>query len=144
MLPITHADHIGIRIKDPVVSRAFYEKLGFELVEDLGFGEGQSVVMRHPCGLYVDMSGPADEDNSDNILMDREEQLTGITHIAFHVESIPDTLVALEKADIALGGGPIEYPRSDGRTAMLIYDPDRNVIELVHRAHQRLPAGQTA
>lgn len=132
MLAISHADHVGIRVSDLAASRAFYEKLGFEFVRDLGFGSGQSAVLRHPCGLYVDLSGPA-EDGEVNILMDVSEQHSGITHIALYVNSIEQTIETLRELEIPLGGGPIEYPREDGRIAMLIHDPDRTVIELVHR-----------
>ena len=137
MIELKKIDHVGLRVSDKDAARKFYEKLGFEFITDLGFGNGQSVIMRHASGFYLDLSGPSAQSEVKNILMDGAPSHTGITHIAFAVDSIEDTIKLLEAKGIKIGGGPIKYPPSDGRTAFLVRDPDRNVIEFVHRSIDR-------
>ena len=66
-----------------------------------------------------------------NILMDVPHKHPEITHFAL---LCPDILAAkerLEAAGIAFSGGPVRF--GPGAQAILVRDPDRNVIEL----HQR-------
>ena len=50
MLNIESINHIGIRVKDKSIATSFYIKLGFQLVEDVGFDKGHPIIMRHPSG----------------------------------------------------------------------------------------------
>jgi len=59
MLNIESVNHIGIRIKEKSRSVAFYELLGFEFVEDVGFEEGHPIIMKHPNGVVLNLLGPA-------------------------------------------------------------------------------------
>ncbi len=127
MLDISHVDHIGIRISDREISVAFYEKLGFHFVAGANFDQGHPIVMRHDNGLVVNLLGPANIMQGENVLMDRPEKYPGITHFAVKVRNIKATEAALGKAGI---------PISDRRHFMdvhsvFIRDPDRNVIEIV-------------
>ena len=127
MLEIDGVDHIGIRISDRDASVAFYEQLGFGFVAGAAFDEGHPIVLRHPSGLVVNILGPANAGQGDNILMDKDLKYPGITHFAIKVRSIEATEAFLEEAAI-----PITSRRHFmGVTSVFIHDPDNNVIEIV-------------
>ena len=126
MLNIASVNHIGIRIRDKNVSVAFYQSLGFNYVSDAGFEAGHPIIMRHPCGVVINLLGPADVRDGKNILMDVEKKHSGITHVALTVTSLDDAKVFLRTHDIPLTGS-FSF---NGMSAIFIRDPDRNVIEL--------------
>jgi len=127
MLNIQKIDHVGIRINDINVSIAFYESLGFEKTLDAGFKDGHPVIMRHPCGVILNLLGPGNQEQDVNILMDVTEKYAGYTHIALRVESLADTRKTLEKLGIKITGS---FQFGEAMSAVFIRDPDRNVIEL--------------
>ena len=88
MLGIEKIDHIGIRVSDKSVSIAFYERLGFQTLSDVGFERGHPIIMQHPSGVVINLLGPANTPNDKNILMDVDEKYPGITHVSFKVGSI--------------------------------------------------------
>ena len=126
MLGIEKVDHIGIRVSDKAVSVAFYERLGFRTLSDMGFEKGHPVILQHPSGVVLNLLGPADMPNDKNILMDVGEKYPGITHVSFRVASLDDAKRFLAEQGIALSG---QFSFKDLR-AVFIRDPDRNVIEL--------------
>ena len=75
MLGIEKVDHIGIRVSDKSVSIAFYERLGFQTLSDVGFERGHPIIMRHPSGVVINLLGPANTPNDKNILMDVDENI---------------------------------------------------------------------
>ena len=82
--------------------------------------------MSHPCGVVLNLLGPADQKPGENILMDVPERYTGITHVALTVTSIEHAREFMRQHDIAETGA-----FSFGRmSAVFMRDPDRNVIEL--------------
>ncbi len=126
MLNIESVNHVGIRIGERVRSVAFYELLGFELIEDVGFEKGHPIIMKHPCGVVLNLLGPANTDDGKNILMDVEEKYPGYTHIALTVSD-------LEMAKSFMNDNNIEITGSfsfGDMSAIFIRDPDKNVIEL--------------
>jgi len=126
MLDIENVNHIGIRVGDKTKSVAFYHLLGFEQTMDAGFEEGHPVIMQHPCGVVLNLLGPATSPSTSNILMDLDEKHPGITHFALTVTSLEQAKVFLSDEGIELTGS-----FSFGRmSAVFIRDPDRNVIEL--------------
>ena len=127
MLRMKNIDHVGIRISDPQRSVAFYELLGFDLVADGGFEQGHPLVLLHPCGININLLGPATSRQGENILMDVDEKYPGITHFAIKKESAEDTEAFVTANDIEITGR-----RSfEGTETIFIRDPDRNVLELV-------------
>ena len=126
MLGIEKVDHVGIRVNDPSVSIAFYERLGFKTLSDTGFYEGHPIIMQHPSGVVLNLLGPGNMANDKNILMDTDEKYPGITHVSFKVASMEATRRFLAGNDIALSG----QFSFKGMQAVFIRDPDRNVIEL--------------
>ena len=126
MLNIESVNHIGIRIRDKDVSVAFYQLLGFDYVSDAGFEAGHPIIMRHPCGVVINLLGPADVQDEKNILMDVEKKHPGITHVALTVTTLDDAKAFLKTHDIPLTGSFSFKEMS----AIFIRDPDRNVIEL--------------
>ncbi|MDQ6987524.1 MAG: VOC family protein [Mariprofundaceae bacterium] len=126
MLNITSINHVGIRIADKNRSLSFYQQLGFELSQDAGFAQGHPIIMQHPCGIVLNLLGPADAENTANILMDIPEKHPGYTHIALNVTSLAEARSFMQEHNIAITGSFSFGPMS----AIFIRDPDRNVIEL--------------
>ena len=126
MLNIESVNHIGIRIKDRAKSVSFYEKLGFESLNDFGFDEGHPIVMRHPSGVTLNILGLATSPDKNNILMDVDEKYPGYTHVALTVSSLDIAKEFLNKNNIEETGS-FSFK---GMSAVFIRDPDRNVIEL--------------
>ncbi len=126
MLGIESVNHIGIRIRDKSTSVSFYELLGFELAADAGFEEGHPLIMRHPSGVVLNLLGPANVNETRNILMDVDDKHTGITHFALTVASLDDAKAFMSEHDVKITGS-----FSFGNmSAIFVRDPDRNVIEL--------------
>ena len=126
MLNIESVNHIGIRVADKARSIAFYENLGFLVVQDAGFEQGHPVIMRHSSGVVVNLLGPASTTGNENILMDVEVKHPGYTHIALTVSSLSAAKEFMKTNNIEITGS-----FSFGNmSAIFIRDPDRNVIEL--------------
>jgi len=126
MLNIESVNHIGIRIRDKACSVAFYEKLGFQMIDDVGFDKGHPIIMKHPSGVVLNLLGPANISDGKNILMDVEEKYPGYTHIAMTVSSLAVAKGFMETNGIEVTGSF----RFKNMSAIFIRDPDRNVIEL--------------
>jgi len=126
MLDIESVNHIGIRVGDKSTSITFYEKLGFQLIQDVGFDKGHPVIMKHPAGVVLNLLGPATTSDRSNILMDVDEKYPGYTHIALTVSSLDDAKDFMKTNGIDVTGSFSFRNMS----AIFIRDPDRNVIEL--------------
>ena len=126
MLEIEQVNHIGIRIGDKTRSVAFYSLLGFKQLDDAGFEQGHPIIMRHPCGVVLNLLGPSTVAGVSNVLMDIEAKHAGITHFALTVSSLARTKAFLQQHGIEITGA-FSFK---GMSAVFIRDPDRNVIEL--------------
>lgn len=124
---ITGVAHLGLRVRDLAVARAFYEKLGFVFV--IGpIGPEPVAILEHPSGIELNLVINAAPGSDRNVLMDVETKHPGWTHVALGVADLDATMEALQAAGITLSGGPITFPH--GARAVFVRDPDRNVIEL--------------
>ena len=126
MLDIESVNHVGIRVRDKLVSISFYEKFGFQLIQDIGFDKGHAVIMKHPSGVVLNLLGPATTSDGSNILMDVDEKYPGYTHIALTVSSLDDAKDFMKMNSIDVTGS-FSFRKM---SAIFIRDPDRNVIEL--------------
>ena len=126
MLDIVKVEHIGIRVSDKTASPAFYEDLGFKLLNDAGFEKGHPIIMEHPSGVVLNLLGPGTAGAGENILMDVGDKYPGITHVALRVASLEAAESVLAARGIAITG---RMSFKDMR-AIFIRDPDRTVIEL--------------
>ncbi len=126
MLNIEYVNHVGIRIEERSRSVAFYDMLGFELIEDAGFDDGHPIIMKHPSGVVLNLLGPANAGSGKNILMDVSEKYPGYTHIALTISDLDIAKSFMEANDIEITGS---FSFRD-MSAIFIRDPDRNVIEL--------------
>ena len=126
MLNIESVNHVGIRIEERSRSVAFYDMLGFELIEDAGFDDGHPIIMKHPSGVVLNLLGPANAGSGKNILMDVSEKYPGYTHIALTVSDLDIAKSFMEANDIEITGS---FSFRD-MSAIFIRDPERNVIEL--------------
>ncbi len=126
MLDVEAVNHIGIRVRDQFRSVSFYESLGFQLVKDAGFDQGHPVIMRHPCGVVLNLLGPANSSDDSNILMDVDVKYPGYTHIALTVRSLEPAKQFMRDHGIEITGS---FSFGD-MSAIFVRDPDRNVIEL--------------
>lgn len=126
MLALRRVDHIGIRITDRARSLAFYALLGFELVSE--HAGGTVLIIRNAAGLEINfIVNGTPYATGLNPLMDIDDKYPGYTHVAFAVDSMEQTMIALAQAEIAISGGP---ERLGGGLSLFVRDPDRNVIEL--------------
>ncbi len=97
MLSIESVNHVGIRIKDKARSVAFYKILGFQFTTDVGFEKGHPIILKHPSGVVLNLLGPSNTPEGENILMDVPEKYAGITHVALTVRSLQDARDLMEK-----------------------------------------------
>jgi lactoylglutathione lyase len=129
-LHITAVGHVGIRVHDLHRSKAFYELLGFKLI--MGpVGPEPVAILKTDGGVEINLVLNAPSPDAGNVLMDTEEKLPGITHVALVVDDLDAAMAELERAGVPLSGGPVDFPT--GARACFVRDPDRNVIEI----HQR-------
>ena len=119
-------DHVGIRVTDRDVSRAFYEKFGF--VETAYFQADQANEMETPSGVRINliMNG-AKRPHNKNILLDEPIKLPGITHLAMVVKDLTTLQTWLQANKIPISEGPVQL--SPRRITLFIRDPDGNVLE---------------
>lgn len=126
MQQISGINHVGLRVRDLDISRAFYEKLGFDFL--MGpIGPEPVAVMEHPSGVNINFILNASRDAAEsNILMDVPEKHTGYTHIALEITDIDSV-----KSQLTDNGFEITETVNlpDGTTFFFIRDPDGNVIE---------------
>ena len=121
---ILSIDHVGIRITDRDVSRAFYEKLGF--VETAYFQADQANEMETSSGVRINliMNGAK---RLNNILLDEPIKHPGITHLAMVVSNLSELQTWLQANKIAITEGPVQL--SPRRITLFIRNPDGNVLE---------------
>jgi lactoylglutathione lyase len=121
---ILSVDHIGIRVTNADVSRAFYEKFGF--VETDYFADDKANEMETPSGVRINliMNGVK---RTNNILLDEPIKHPGITHLALVVEDLNALQIWLQANKIPITEGPKQF--SPRRITLFIRDPDGNVLE---------------
>ena len=126
MKEISGINHVGLRIRDLALSRAFYAVLGFEFIVG-PIGPEPVAVMEHPSGVNINFILNASYDASaDNILMDVSAKHTGYTHIALEISDRESVKQQLTKAGVSITE-TVEL--QDGAVFFFIRDPDGNVIE---------------
>jgi lactoylglutathione lyase len=125
---ITRINHVGVRVRDLVVTREFYERLGFEFVAG-PVGPEPVAIMEHPSGVNINFILNASPDSSPtNLLMDEPKKHTGYTHIALEISDSDSVEQQLHAADIEI----TEKVEFGDAYFFFIRDPDGNVIEF-HR-----------
>ncbi len=127
MKEITGINHVGLRVRDLGITRAFYEKLGFVFLAG-PIGPEPVAIMEHPSGVNINfiLNASADASQS-NILMDVAAKHTGFTHIALEITD--RDAVRAQLADLGLAiTETVDLP--DGTQFFFVRDPDDNVIEL--------------
>ena len=88
MRQITRINHAGLRVRDLGLSRAFYEKLGFEFLGG-PIGPEPVAIVEHPSGVNINFILNSTEGASpNNLLMDETEKHTGFTHIALEITDV--------------------------------------------------------
>lgn len=131
MKEIIRINHLGIRVKDLSISRAFYEKLGFDFIVG-PVGPEPVAIMEHPSGININFILNADSECTENVLMDQPKKNTGYTHVALEVTSAESALNSIKKLNITITE-EVEY---EGARFFFIRDPDGNVIEFHEPANR--------
>lgn len=126
MKEITRINHVGLRVSDLVVTRNFYEKLGFKFIVG-PVGPEPVAIMEHASGVNINFILNASKGQLVNMLMDIPEKYTGYTHVTLEVTDMQSTQAYLESINYEVTEGPIVTP--DGASFIFIRDPDKNVIE---------------
>ena len=125
MKQITRINHVGLRVRDLAIARAFYEKLGFEFLGG-PMGPEPVAIMEHPSGVNINLILNASSDASPtNVLMDEPAKHTGFTHIALEITDAEAVKRQLDSHDIAI----TEFVEFEGAMFFFVRDPDGNVIE---------------
>ena len=125
MVKITAYDHVGIRVTDAARSVAFYEKLGFRIVEELSNERVAEMVTAAGTRINLIFNGVPRPGNR-NILMDEPVKWPGHTHPAFIVDRLDSVLQWAEQEGVAITEGPHDWGR---RMTCFFRDPDGNVLE---------------
>lgn len=125
MKEITRINHVGLRVRDLAVARAFYESLGFEFLGG-PMGPEPVAIVEHPSGVNINFILNASSDAaSNNLLMDETKKHTGFTHIALEITDVESVKRQLGELNIAI----TELVEYAGATFFFVRDPDGNVIE---------------
>ncbi len=127
MKNIIGIDHIGIRVAELSTARKFYENLGFIFIGG-PTGPEPVAIMKHPCGMVINFILNAVNSPEKNILMDMPERHAGYTHVALRVTDLMTVKAQLDKLNITITEGPVDFGESYG-SSLFIRDQDRNVIE---------------
>ena len=125
MIRITAYDHVGIRVTDAARSIAFYEKLGFRMVEALSDERVAEMVTESGTRINLIFNGVKRPGNR-NILMDEPVKWPGHTHPAFIVDRLASVLEWSKAEGVAITEGPHDWGR---RITCFFRDPDGNVLE---------------
>lgn len=125
MKEITRINHVGLRVRDLAVARAFYESLGFEFLGG-PMGPEPVAIVEHPSGVNINFILNASPDASPtNLLMDESKKHTGFTHIALEITDVESVKRQLDELEIVI----TELVEYGGATFFFVRDPDGNVIE---------------
>jgi lactoylglutathione lyase len=131
MKQITRINHVGLRVRDLALARAFYEKLGFEFLGG-PIGPEPVAIVEHPSGVNINFILNASPDASTtNVLMDEPAKHTGFTHIALEITDVEGVKRQLDSHNIVI----TESVEFEGAVFFFVRDPDGNVIEF----HQPAP-----
>ena len=125
MKQITRINHVGLRVRDLALARAFYEKLGFEFLGG-PIGPEPVAIVEHPSGVNINFILNASPDaSSSNVLMDEPAKHTGFTHIALEITDVASVKGQLDSYGIVI----TESVEFEGAMFFFVRDPDGNVIE---------------
>ena len=125
MKEITRINHVGLRVRDLTIARAFYEKLGFEFLGG-PMGPEPVAIVEHPSGVNINFILNASANASPtNLLMDETEKHTGFTHIALEITDADAVRRQLDEQGIAI----TETVRFGDAEFFFVRDPDDNVVE---------------
>ena len=125
MFQITAYDHVGIRVTDAARSVAFYEKLGFRIVEELSNERVAEMVTASGIRINLIFNGMPRPGNR-NILMDEPVKWPGHTHPAFIVDALVPLIEWAAREGVTITEGPNDWGR---RITLFFRDPDGNVLE---------------
>jgi len=125
MQQISRINHVGLRVRDLDVARAFYEKLGFEFLGG-PMGPEPVAIIEHPSGVNINLILNASPDASPtNVLMDEAVKHPGFTHIALEISDAEIIKQQLDNLHIPI----TETVEFGDAVFFFVRDPDGNVIE---------------
>lgn len=125
MKEITRINHVGLRVRNLVISQKFYELLGFKYLAG-PVGPEPAVIIEHPSGVNINFILNATQDApKENILMRKDIKYPGYTHIALEITDAESVSTQLEGMGLKI----TERVEINGANFFFIRDPDDNVIE---------------
>ncbi|MDH4146765.1 MAG: VOC family protein [Acidimicrobiia bacterium] len=140
--------HANVNCSDFEVSRAFYERLGFEVVWEVprdGGADVAAAVGMEPYrvrGAVMALGGDPRSTMIDLLEWQRPNDAEppyphlyhlGIARLAFSTADLAADVAALEAAGVTFVGPPVRIagPTGDGVSFVCFHDPDGTVLELV-------------
>jgi lactoylglutathione lyase len=125
MKEITRINHLGLRVRDLDISRAFYEKLGFVFIVG-PVGPEPVAIIEHPSGVNINLILNASLDvPKKNVLMEGDIKYPGYTHVALEITDYQSAMQHIKTLGIKVTG-EVEF---EGAKFFFVRDPDDNVIE---------------
>jgi glyoxylase I family protein len=128
-MPIQYFDHAAIVVSNLETSIKFYtELLGFKIIKRLKFSDRELVLLQlgdNPSSKIELLQYSA---TNQNIKVSFDRTLLGLRHIAFHVDNIQDTFLALSSSGVRMLENP-PFEQSNGVPIAFGYDPDGVLLE---------------
>ncbi len=118
-----HVHHIAIIVSNYEVSKAFYTGLGFEIIRENRRSHDYKLDLRLD-GCELEIFAP------DKMPPERVSfpEACGLRHLAFRVESVPDTVKELESMGIPCE--PIRVDEFTNKRMTFFKDPDGLPLEI--------------
>lgn len=135
---IEKIDHIGILVEDIETARVIYEQLGIELVKT-EYVEEFDVEIAFMSGgeELIELVEPLSEDNKFKKLLNAQDHIGFLHHIAFRVNDIEAALHDLKQANVDLLDSTPRSGADGAKVAFLERGAGNGVnIELVEREEE--------
>lgn len=121
---IKYVDHVAVTVKDVETSILFYEKIGFSVIRKID-SDTMKIVFVGNGLAELELFEPKKGAKAVSPL---GEEVTGIKHIAFHVDDIDAAVKELERNGVQFTS---DVRRRGSRANIFFKDPDGTLLQLL-------------